>query len=334
MGRGKGYHQYLFVPKIEDVAEKKRLENGVALAMKVLMVFLDGFGLGEPDQRKNPYVTAQTPFLDEILGGHLLYRREGPLINLNAVMVPTETCLGIPGLPQSASGQTTLWTGVNAAARVGFHVNGYPTGTLIKILEEASIFKKLKSSGKRVAFANAYRPEYFEQVAQRRRRHSSSTVAALSAGLALRTLDDLRFGRAVYQDITNEMLSRLGYEVPVRSPAEAGTRLARLAAGYDFTLFEYFQTDIAGHRQDFFRARHLLTLLDTFLKEITANVDPFEFLILVVSDHGNVEDLSTDTHTVNPVPTLIIGREARKFSGSIKSLEDITPLIVEILSKD
>jgi len=56
--------------------------------------------------------------------------------------------------------------------------------------------------------------------------------------------------------------------------------------------------------------------------------------MLVVSDHGNVEDLSTGTHTVNPVPALIIGREARKFSGSIKSLEDITPLIVEILSKD
>ncbi len=296
------------------------------------MVFLDGFGLGEPDEIKNPYVTAHTPFLDEILGGHFLYRREDPLITPHAAMIPTETGLGIPGLPQSASGQTTLWTGVNAAARVGFHVNGYPTGPLIKILEEASIFKRLKDSGKRVAFANAYRPEYFEQVARRRRRHSTSTVAALSAGLTLRTLDDLRCGRAVYQDITNEILSSLGYEVPVISPEEAGARLARLAAGYDFTLFEYFQTDITGHRQDFPRAQRLFGLLDAFLKAVADHLDPREFLLLVVSDHGNIEDLSAGAHTVNPVPTLIIGREAGRFCGLVNSLEDITPLVFEILS--
>ncbi len=298
------------------------------------MVFLDGFGLGEPDAGKNPYATAETPFLDEILGGRLLYRRKRPLVNSTAVMVPTEAQLGIAGLPQSASGQITLWTGVNAAARVGFHANGYPTGPLIQILEEASIFKKLKSLGKEVAFANAYRPEYFEQVARRRRHHSASTLAALSAGLTLRNLDDLRCGRAVYQDITNEILVGLGYKVPIVPPEEAGLRLARLAAAYDFTLFEYFQTDITGHRQDFSRARYLFALLDAFLEAVVANLDLGEFILLVVSDHGNIEDLTTSSHTANPVPTLMIGGSAGKFYASINSLEDITPLVVEILSKE
>lgn len=292
------------------------------------MVFLDGFGLGRPNQVNNPYVTAKTPFLDRILGGHFLYQEMGPIENCLARMLPTKTQLGVQGFPQSATGQTTLWTGINAAAQIGFHINGYPTGPLIKILEEASIFKQLKDLGKKVAFANAYRPKFFSRAARRWRRRSTSTVAALSAGLVLRTLDDLCVGKAVYQDITNEMLLNLGYDVPLFTPEEAGKRLAHIAIDYDFTLFEYFQTDITGHRQDFPKAQRLLTMLDRFLEAVVSELNLQEFLLMVVSDHGNIEDLSTATHTLNPVPTICIGSQLKDFPLSIQSLEDITPFVV------
>lgn len=39
--------------------------------MHMVMIFLDGFGLGRKDD--NPIVKAKTPVFDELLGGHLLW---------------------------------------------------------------------------------------------------------------------------------------------------------------------------------------------------------------------------------------------------------------------
>ncbi len=300
--------------------------------MRVVMVFLDGFGLGRPEALTNPYATAATPFLDRLLGGHVLYEGVGRLKRDSVFLFPTAADLGVAGVPQSATGQTTLWTGVNAAAVVGAHVRGYPSGELVLLLERESIFKQLQAAGKSVAFANAYRPDYFARVARGLRRHSASTLAALAAGLPLRTLDDLREGRAVYQDITNETLRRLGYDVPEFTPQEAGKRLAALSARYDFTLFEYFQTDLAGHRRDLGRARALLELLDAFLEALVSSLDLARSCVLVVSDHGNVEDLSTGEHTPNPVPTLLITAGADGVAADVASLEEITPLVKKLVS--
>jgi len=41
-----------------------------------------------------------------------------------------------------------------------------------------------------------------------------------------------------------------GYDIPERSPVEAGEIIAREAMGLDFSLFEYFETDRAGHDRD------------------------------------------------------------------------------------
>jgi bisphosphoglycerate-independent phosphoglycerate mutase (AlkP superfamily) len=59
-------------------------------------------------------------------------------------------------------------------------------------------------------------------------------------------------------------------------------------------------------------------------------------LILVTSDHGNMEDLSTRKHTDADVPALVIGdKEARaKFTRDMKDLTDIAPAIWKAVMQD
>jgi phosphopentomutase len=56
---------------------------------------------------------------------------------------------------------------------------------------------------------------------------------------------------------------------------------------------------------------------------------PDDLLVLVTSDHGNMEDLSTRRHTSNRVPGLVIGSLAAcdKFTENLSSLADVAPAI-------
>ncbi len=61
--------------------------------MHMVMIFLDGFGLGKKDH--NPIVAANTPVFDELLGGHLLWEKRC-LQYKNTILRPLDTSLGVP----------------------------------------------------------------------------------------------------------------------------------------------------------------------------------------------------------------------------------------------
>lgn len=307
--------------------------------MSVLMIFIDGVGLGEGNSRINPLASAPMPFTRELLGGRPLIldtaraatdQRRAAGVQLAAL----DACLDVPGLPQSATGQTALLTGVNAARALGRHLSGFPTPTLVAILQEHSLFRRLREAGLSATFANPFTGEYFAGVAAGRWRHSATTTAVLSAGLPLRGLEDLLAGRAVFHDVTNAGLRGRGYDVALVTPDEAGRRLAALAAGHDFTLFEHFLTDFAGHARDWAEAERLLSVLDQFLAAVVEHVDLTTTTVMIVSDHGNVEDLSVKTHTRNPVPGLFIGAGSGFFAGAVRSLPDVAPAIVAYLTSE
>jgi len=297
--------------------------------LSVLMIFLDGFGLGDRSAC-NPYKSARTGFLDEILGGHRLYADSGRVDTSCAQMIPTDAALGVPGIPQSATGQTTLWTGVNASRTLGRHLPAYPNTALRELLKENSLFRVLGDAGLRATFANAYRPEYFEAVKQRKSRWSTSSVAVMSGGQPFRTVNDLKEGQAVYHDFTNEMLIQLGHRVDIISPEQAGTNLAELALKHDFTLYEYFITDRIGHRQDVYQGIKTLEALDMFLAATANRLNLKNDLLLVVSDHGNFENMAVKGHTDNLVPTIVVGGELTE-EVPIRNLADITPFIYRYL---
>jgi hypothetical protein len=133
---------------------------------------------------------------------------------------------------------------------------------------------------------------------------SATTLAAVRAGLPLRDAGHVRRGEAIYHDLTGELQSRQGEDIPVISPARAAEVALAVARTHNLTLFEYFLTDHAGHSQDYAQADAALDRLDRFLAAIIPAIAGDDVL-LVFSDHGNIEDLSVPVHTTNPVPLAV-----------------------------
>ena len=289
----------------------------------VILFFVDGLGIGS----RGP----QNP-LDVLIEAAPLtvFQDEEPEIIFDGRLVRTDARLGVDGRPQSASGQTTILTGVNAPAALGYHKQGFPNEALREIIKEHSIFLQLKRAGVTPnTFANAYTPGFFEG---RPRWVSATTAAVEAAGMSFRNLDDLQAGRAVFQDYTNAMLIERGLPVSLRTPEQAAETLAAIAREHRFTLYEYFITDKTGHAQDMNAARVILVNLAKFVCHLLSQIDLARTTLLLTSDHGNIEDLSSRNHTLNPVPTLIWGEHKEQMALRVQSLADITPAIVEALT--
>ena len=290
-----------------------RMGKNVGQGICTLMIFVDGLGLGHSDPEVNPVFSGACPVLCELL-------REAAAID--AVM-------GVEGLPQSATGQTSLLTGVNAQAQMGRHIEGFPNRELRDIIRRENIFGKMMERGYSSTFANAYYLQAYTS-AELRRRRSVTTVATEAAFGKFRSLEDMLAGRAVYQDLTREQLRRRGYEGPLIEPEEAGYHLVDIARAHDFTLFEYFQTDLAAHRGDRQALLSVLEKLDRFLGILLHMFRGSNELFLLTSDHGNLEDFGTRLHTGNPVPFAARGREASRLKAKIHSLKDVVPALLEL----
>ena len=259
-----------------------------------------------------------------------IFQAERTLVPFDGVLAPTDACMGVAGRPQSASGQTTILTGINAPAAIGYHKQGFPNQALLDIIREHSIFVQLKKAGIHpIAFANTYTRAFFES---RPRWVSATTAAVEAAGLSFNTLPDLIAGRAVYQDFTNATLIERGETVKSRTPEEAGDVLSDIVAANKFTLYEYFITDKIGHAQDREAANRVLPMLARFIRTLLAKLDLERSTVILTSDHGNIEDLSVRNHTLNPVPTIVWGKGREMIASRTRSLVDITPAIVERLT--
>lgn len=299
----------------------------LGISSKYIFIFLDGVGLGDrsPD---NPFAQdAITPFLRELLGAPLLAGLE--VYRPNLLLKPIDASLGVPGLPQSATGQTALYTGRNAPEFLGRHQTGFANGSLRILIEESGLFKQILALDKTATHANLYSPAYFEAIAQRRLRYSVGTLLNLTANLPFRMQTDYAQGQAIYWDITGDLAHYRGIDAPPINPQEAGRRLAALGSGYTVTLFECYLPDFAGHSQDMNQAVQILQRIDTFLKSVVSNL-PTEITLIVSSDHGNVEDLSTKRHTLNAAPLLAIGPNAWLFKP-VENITGITPKILELI---
>ena len=304
--------------------------------MHILFLFLDGVGLGLDDPATNPFARAAMPNLARLLEGQRLVAGVTPLVTQRATVVSLDACMGVPGMPQSGSGQAALLTGLNVPALIGGHYGPWPSQAIVNLLNNGNIFRAVRRQGKAAAFLNAYPPSYFAAIESRRRIYSSIPQGVVSAGLPLRTTDDLRAGQALAADFTAKgWHERLGLtDIPLLTARKAGERMAALAFQNDFSFFEYWLSDYAGHGQDMEQALALLQSVDEMLGGLLATWNDEKGLILLTSDHGNMEDLSTRGHTTNPVPALIIGEGGarRRVAESLRSLADVAPALIRALA--
>lgn len=298
--------------------------------MRLLFIFLDGIGLGPDAPETNPLARAAMPFLQSLLGGQKLIASSAPYEGELVSLLALDAGLGVDGLPQSATGQAVLMTGVNIPAELGYHYGPKPNPEVANYLKNGNtLFSWLRAAGKKAALLNAYPPRYFEGIESGKRIYSSIPLAVTGAGLSLFTQEDLYAGLALSADFTGHgWRSVLGYtDAPTMPAHEAGVKLAELAMGYDFSLFEYWASDYAGHKQDMEAAVAQMETLDGVLAGLAGRWDMDEGLVLVTSDHGNMEDLSTRRHTDAKVPGLVIGNESEGFTHGLHDLTGIAPRI-------
>src|SRR5450432_2520807 len=115
--------------------------------MHILLIFIDGIGLGADDPATNPFAVAQTPTLHALAGGQRWLRSTPRTESARAIFIPTDPRLGVPGRPQSATGQATIMTGRNVPAEIGEHYGPRPTERIRGILAEGNLYKSLAARG-------------------------------------------------------------------------------------------------------------------------------------------------------------------------------------------
>jgi 2,3-bisphosphoglycerate-independent phosphoglycerate mutase len=300
----------------------------------ILFIFLDGVGLGSPDPERNPFVTAEIPNLRRLLNGQRPLAGTPSMESDRALFIPTDAGLGVAGAPQSATGQGAIVTGLNVPRLVGEHWGPRPNAPIADLIRRESLFLKLKARGLEAALLNAYPQRYFDAIRSGRRLYSAIPLAVTAAGIPLFTADDLCAGRALSADLTGEgWVTTLGISgMPVYSPQAAGRKLAELALARAFSFFEYWLPDYAGHRGTLAEARQLLERLDATLGGLLEAWDDEAGLIVITSDHGNLEDLSHRHHTLNPVPTFVIGAARAAFAPGLSDLTHFASAILRFLS--
>jgi hypothetical protein len=250
-----------------------------------------------------------------------------------AELAPVNATLGVAGLPQSGTGQTALFTGANGAKIFGRHFGPYPPTVLQPVIESKNIFRRLKSTGKSVCFANAFPQPFFDYTRSGTRRLTVTTLSCMMTGVPILRAEELVRDEGISADFTRSRWPELGHpDVQPVTPREAGTHLWQIATKHDFTLFEYWMTDVAGHSQKMKTAVDALEKFDTFLGGFLELFDPGRSLLVIISDHGNIEDLSTRSHTRNPVPCIAVGAHRKDFISRIKNLTHVTPAVFRLLS--
>lgn len=305
----------------------------------VLLVFLDGVGIGEGDEGRNPFARAWAralvPTLQWLVGGSPPDLRTPHRSTSHGHAFPLDATLGVPGTPASGTGQVALLTGVNAALEFDGHFGPWTPMALRPLVEDRSVLRRAKDAGRTVAFANAYPRGWPGPGRRGSRRVAGPPLAARGAGILHRHEEDLGRGDAVSSELANEAWrSHLGYEwLPSITPRQGGENLGRIAADADLTLYAHYATDTVGHRGDMDDAVGALAAVDAFLGGVLESL-PRTHTLLVASDHGNLEDISTTGHTTNPALGLAAGPAAEAWSQELRSITDVTPAILRLLDAE
>jgi 2,3-bisphosphoglycerate-independent phosphoglycerate mutase len=317
------------------------LTGGIMTGMeRVIFIFVDGCGIGRRADG-NPF------FLGKCR--HLPFWQGGLPLPDGTPVAAIDATLGIPGAPQSASGQTALFCGIGADAIGRRHRNGYPDRHLRRLIRERNLLSRLVEKGMTARFLNAY-PAHQELFTRRHARiqadgrlwfscdfpeHFKKMISVTSCMLLASGQKpfgerEIRAGRALYQDYSNRQLIEKDLSLPRFTPQDAARVIHGASRRFDFILYEYFQTDLYAHRKPLAECVNLVRDLDTLVGELLALLDGKSDTLVLTSDHGNLEEFHLRGHSRNPVPLIAWGRHGARLRKKIKSIRDVAPAILEL----
>lgn len=293
----------------------------------ILLIFLDGVGLGDDDSASNPFARADLPTLHALTNGRRWLRDLDVTASTRAHFIPTDPRMGVEGRPQSASGQAAILTGKNVPALIGEHYGPRPNEAIRTLLAEDNFFMETVRANRTAALIEAYPPRWHEAVNSGKRLRSSYQQAAHVAGLPLFDESHIYSGEALAVDWTGQgWRSELGYtDTPIYTPEDAGRLMVRISRRYHFAFFSHWLTDMIGHRGTIDDGVSILQLIDGVMAGVLDEWQDDEGLVIVTSDHGNLEDLSHGKHTENDVPTVVIGAGHTQFAQGVRTLADLVP---------
>ncbi|MCP4150497.1 MAG: hypothetical protein GY757_22315 [bacterium] len=310
---------------------------------KLIFIFLDGVGIG-PADRTNPFYAAKSDYLP--------FYGANPRLPDNTPVKPIDACLDTPGVPMSATGQTTLYTGINTPKLLGAHKDSYPDKSMRKVIKEKNLFSRLKRQHNNVRFLNAYpycahvfTPQYIriQQDGSIIRSAvfnshfkgplSVTSCMMVSSYMSPFNENDILRERALYHDYSNMSLNRRKQLLPLFTPEQAADIVFNTSRKYDLLLYEFFETDMYGHGFEMHNCINLVQKLNRLLKQLVSRLDKEKDTLILTSDHGNLEDSITQLHTANPVPLVTWGKNSDRLRNKIESLTHITPAIVDFFQR-
>ena len=123
---------------------------------------------------------------------------------------------------------------------------------------------------------------------------------------------------------------------PEMSAVEVADRcIERIRSGeYDVIILNFANCDMVGHTGVYDAAVKAMETVDACVGRVVEATREMGGIAMITADHGNAEEMEKPdgspmtAHTVNPVPFLIVGSNAKLHSGC---LADIAPTILDIL---
>jgi len=295
----------------------------------VLLIFIDGLGIGKNDRNSNPFVkygfNTFTTFFNKIPTLDSKF-----LAGNKKFLFPVDANLGMKGLPQSGTGQASLFCGFNAAEHAGKHYGPFPHTTTIKWIKEKHILKYYSGVKGGSYFANAYPKPFFNYLNSGKTRLGVTATHCRLNKTRFNTISDVRKGRALTAEIINDRWNeKLKTSLPLIQTQTAARRLLRLSSKFKYTQYEFYLFDHLGHLRIKNEFKKIFNCLDLFLFTILSEFNEKNTTVVICSDHGNCEDLSVKMHTKNPSLMITAGKYAEELFTSVKSLPDIKPQIIK-----
>ena len=108
---------------------------------------------------------------------------------------------------------------------------------------------------------------------------------------------------------------------------------------YDAIVLNFANPDMVGHTGNLEAAEKAVEAVDTCIGKIVNAIDKHQGTLLITADHGNCEqmiDYKTGepftSHTTNPVPLILYGRENVKLKNG--KLCDLAPTLLDLMNLD
>jgi phosphopentomutase len=296
---------------------------------RAIIIFLDGVGIGKSDYQNNPFFKFQ--FKSFLTIWNSIPSIEKPILSSGHFFLKgIDPLFDIPGLPQSGTGQTSIFCGVKAPQLIKQHFGPFPHSSLHPIIREKNIFKYFLDKKYSVNFINAYPKVFFDYIKSGKTRFSVTTLCCLMNNQRLNKAIDIWKHKAITAEITNERWrKKLNYKLPIISPKTAARRLLKVSSENKLLVYEYFLTDHLGHGRYEGNLEQTLNELDEFLLTLFTEFESKSTLLVVCSDHGNFEDLSVKTHTLNQSLFISAGSNSEQVFESVFDLSDLKCNIIK-----